>query len=711
MFLFVPLCVTWFIAANRTSDVLMNPQVEPAAAVLGAAAFVGLMIGYCQFAAERWRKTIGYVLHRGTSDGHVFVAKTIAGLCATAFLAIGPPIVYALVHMLTSEDRPIFQMQRVVELAWLSTLGVSAYGLGALVSQLHRAWWKEVLFGLVCVVALASIALRSTIMTSDDPTPHAVRYVAIQLAIGIVLLAVAFRLFMSRGDRDLPLPGASHAVIALLGILLFFAPLDFAAAAAEREWIQELRQQYPVVLRERAAGRLFAAAPTRRGEYLEVDGAGRIAPDATPLKWSLRDDESDPYELVYQPTWKERGSPFDSTQPVALNGSWVGLRFVYGTATSTVAAANGRFIVEGYLDLHAGVFRVFFTDFPYGRAPVSRPDLVLPRGLPMEVVIEKPRSTRRFSGHTVCLQRFPLGEEIQYMRDGGPPEYDAVCAVDLDDRSLWRIDPLDLETPAREVTLPGGDRFVRLESAHVSGEVHANYFSGWYEVRSPSKTFGFHGSALIVAGKRGLYAWNGDEFQRFERGPGASPGKGIASAIVVKSASELESHVDPLEPSIEVRSAGGSEVLFRYDYSPRREDGITVALIYMANLVRSPLTCVTSAFTTARNLEASVAASRSAPAPLLYNRHRPWLLIAVLALAVHSTRKVIQTLARRGAGGWTIGVWAVVTAVFGVYAYLLFRLLEPRGKPSLAVETPATAPVPMLIESRAQERAPATGSM
>lgn len=702
--LFVPLTFLWFTAAS-TRDVLMQPLQEPAAAVLATAGFGGLLIGYCQFHAERWRKTQGYALHRGTGEGRFFLAKVIAGLCATALLAIGPPLVFALWHRLNSPSASILQMQRIVELAWLSAFGISAYALGVLASQLNRAWWKEALFGLVGGAALAVIATLSTIMTPDDPMPHVTRYISIQVAIGLVLLAVGFRLFVRRGDSDLPLPSLPHAVLAPLGIVLFILPLAIGAASLEELRVLGLRSSYPILLRERATGRVLAVVPLERGAYAEVDAEGRLAPGAptisgSTISWFGRSTDDDAYDELYRPN---RGALtgdalliLSGSQMMALNGRWMQMQFTAG-ASETIAAASEQFIIQGFLDPHAGVVRAFFTEFPYGNrdSVIARPDLVLPRALPMALTLERPEPSGRFSGRAVVIAPPMPRDTSPSAYWERPATYRALCVADLGDRSLWRIDPLDMRAPVSEVTLPDGDRFVRLEQETFSRRLEPASFSVYYS-----------NATLVVAGERGLYVWNGDRFEPFE------PAASALTALDAKpSPRAATAYVDPLEPSVEVRGADGSSVLFSYDYAPRGVGArIDLALIYMASLVRSPVASVTSFFSDSpvdvgerdRRIEWF-------SEPLFHDGHRPLLLLANLALAFHVTRKVMRTLMQRGADKLTIGVWTILTALFGVFGYCLFRLLEPRGSSLGVSEAPASEPAPMLIESRAPAGAQAAG--
>ncbi len=688
LLLFVPLCVVW-VAALNARDVLMNPQEDAAISALATAGFAGLLIGYCQFSSERWRKTLGYALHRGTSDGHVFVAKLIAGLVATALLAIGPPIVFTLVHQVISSGEFVFQYQRIVELAWLSASGVGTYALGTMVAQLHRAWWKEAGFALAACGALTIVTISSTVMTVDDPAPHALRYVVIQMAIAGVLLAVAFRLFTQRGDSDLPLPAAPHVALGLLGIILFVLPLDLGAAAAESEWIQEIRRSYPILLRDRATGRVLAAARNDRGEFREVDASGEIVPSGTAALWSGEggwEGENSPYDVVHYPMTRPESVADDPLEPprgaAILNGRWSYLNFM-NSPVATVSAANGEFVVQGFLDLHAGVVRVFFSEFHPRKAPVARPDLVLPGGLPMALAIERPEPYGKFSSHSVAV--FPPTQRVPWTGEE-PSVYTTPCVVDARDRTMWRIDPLDLREPAREVTLPGGDRFVKIAGRSGPGYVTAPY-------------------AQYVEGERGRYAWNGTGFEAVEREAPAVAPTGDASKLVV-----LLNSSDPLEYVAEVRGADGSEVLYTYEYAPRGAyANARLALIYLTNVVRSPLRAVTSYFRTSADARARDATSGWA-AVLLYDQQRPLLLLVVLVVAALLTRQVIRTLVRRGASRGTIGVWAILTAVLGAYAYLLFRILEPRGLPTRVVGTTAS-PAPLLIESHAPNGAQAAGSI
>ena len=278
---------------------------------------------------------------------------------------------------------------------------------------------------------------------------------------------------------------------------------------------------------------------------------------------------------------------------------------------------------------------------------------------------------------------------------------------------MWRIDPLDLRAPVRELKLPDGDQFARLEFAERIGGARPAFFSDVYGTLDARGIVTWYGrrDALVVAGERALYTWNGDRFEPFERDPSAIVSTDVEVSITQSSAAGVETDSDPLEPSVTVRTADAADVLFTYDYRPQGlREHITVDLIYLVNLVRSPLGCTMSFFSATRDTAPRGLASGWARVPLFVNGHRPVLLLAVLALAFLVTRKVIKSLVQRGADRRTIGVWAVVTAVFGVYAYLLFRIFEPRGTSVVNSEAPASAPAPMLIESRAPAGAHAAGS-
>lgn len=672
LLLFVLLTAMWLLGAEF-GDVLVQPMDGPLFAVLCAAGGGGLFFALLQFHGERVRRTHDYLLHRGIDTRGIFGVKVLVGLCATFAVALGPVLVFALGHAIRSPLASVLQWDRVVELAWASALGASTYAAGALSAQLRRSTGAGLLFGGLGFVTLLALAPFSAIST--DGTSPALRYVAIQVAVALGLLCVAERLFARAGDADSPLPLALHRAISAIGIVLVVVPVLAFVGLVQMTMIDGVRGGYPVVRRDNESSRFYAMRPMPEGASAEVDSHGEIVPggvvSSLPV-WSSTASSHVVHRHDVAPTrttWDADDRILRGDPPIeAFNGEWERL-FFHGSFEGRVRVAGFESAV--FLDRREGVVHVFSTsmasrDTGFRSAPLH--DRVV------ATVLRRPDERARFSAQT-----FHLTSELRLDRS---PEsvFTVACLLDAADSTFWRVSPFEGGHAVRALSLPGGDRLVRLEYIDVP--------------RIPYH----YPEQMVIVGERGRYAWNGDELVLYPEPIVPEPTTPLDYEVVF---------VDPdvVNTRVEVRSTTDGAVLRTQEYGPQSAgDHLLVASAHMLALLRAPLGNAISysmSFEGAR--DSNVYDNMLLGERLFVAGKRLWLLVLCVALAAFSARAVVRRLRARGADIATTCAWGIGVALLGLPALWWFLLLEPRGK-SVARDAQVAPTPPMILCS--EERTP-----
>ncbi|MFN0244101.1 MAG: hypothetical protein ACKVWV_14515, partial [Planctomycetota bacterium] len=467
-------CALW-IGVYRPQDVLWAPNPDPVIAVLCAGGIGGFLLALFQFYAERITRTHGYLVHRGARAMDVFASKAIVGLVATYALACVPPLVFAAWQAVFSPFAATIQWERVAEFAWIGTFGICGYAAGAACAQLRRNAVNEICFGVAAGLTFAFFAHVSAIGTVESSP--AIRYVLIQLVVAAASLAVAYRLFARPVDRDLPLPRGIGAIVGVSGIVLVVGPVLVGNALTQENMQRSLRDERPVVLRERATARFLAVRDQGERQYAEIDAHGEVVLGAPLMSGDAIWGRSESHERISLPRFRpEELDPRNERLRVAassFNGRWHAHDF--GAIGATFFRAdNGGFDLRGYFDPHDGVMRLFFEPRPPWSREISVPGFSLASDRPFVVTLRRPDAPGRFSASTVSVDATRAGMESQN-----------VCLFDPADGTLWEIDPFDRAAPVRALALPGGDRVLDVAVTRLprAGEV--------------------------VVGERGSYGWDG----------------------------------------------------------------------------------------------------------------------------------------------------------------------------------------------------------
>lgn len=661
--LLVLVCALW-IGVYRPQDVLWAPAPDPVIAVLCAGGIGGFLLALIQFYAERIRRTHGYLVHRGARAMDVFVSKAIIGLVATYALACVPPLVFAAWKAAFSPFAATIQWERVAEFAWIGTFGLCGYAAGAACAQLRRNAVNEICFGVAAGLTFAFFAHISAMGTVESSP--AIRYVMVQLVVAAASLVVAYRLFARPVDRDLPLPRGIGAIVGVSGIVLFVAPALVGYALTQENMQRSLRDERPVVLRERATGRFLAVRDQGERRYAEIDAHGEVVLGASLLNWDAIWGRTESYERIPLPQFRAQELEARSGQrgvaTSSFNGRWNGLHFRDAGATF-FRADNGGFDLRGFFDPRAGVVHLFFEPRSWSRE-IAVPGFSLASDRPFAVTLRRPDARGRFSASTTSIE----APRADMQRRN-------VCLFDPADGSLWEIDPFDRAAPVRALSLPDGDRVVDAAMTRVQ--------------RADGGAF----ERDVVVGERGSYTWDGAELEPLD------------TAKLARADNERDYRValtdpDPIAPQFEIRSATDDTLLFSLDARPRGISAwATTAGLHLVALTRSPLFNTVSFLSPAdARMSTQLLGER-----LFFGQRRLATLLAGIAIAVIAARGTARRLRERGAGALAVRAWTIAILVLGPAAQWLFLILEPRK--SITANGPTSSDVEprtsLLIESRA----------
>ena len=517
------LSMIWAVAVPH--EAFLWPRPGSRVSVIAVAGVVGALLGAGMFALERWRQTEDYLVHRAGGARAAFRAKALVGLGAAALLGVGPAVFLWVRTVVGSPLGPIAQPERLFELVAFGAIALPTFAAGAFVVQLRRSRAAGLkILGAATLGALVLPSFPPMLVPSLWP----VEMIARDVLFALVVLALAERVTLARLDPELALPPRLFAGSLALGLVLVVFPLVMLASAGRGLVLHSLYKSYPAIVLDgaRDQGRWSAVEP----EELEAYGQpvrGNVA--YLPTRKVLRVADLD-------------HATFDPPQPAAMAG-WIPL-----DATNTLSRPMGRpfeaygkrFAILARFDPHAGVVHRFA--FESTRPGFSRPwpGSAPAPALPSYEVLRKPDGAR-FSPRTRVY--------------GWADDERVACLVDPVDGSLWSYSSAR-GAPLQRIELPGGDRFVELDTAldPVLASVDVGQrFGGWSHVR----------------GQQGTYVWTGREFALHEAHLPHIP---VAFASEPPAAGRERLVVEgegTLTPRAEVVDRASGEVLFAHDYAPR----------------------------------------------------------------------------------------------------------------------------------------------
>ncbi|MFN0007274.1 MAG: hypothetical protein ACKVXR_05150 [Planctomycetota bacterium] len=691
---FLVITLAWLVSV-RFWDALLPPASEMLMLVAISSALAGVVLGYLQFSAERWRGKFSYLCHRGTGVEGAFFAKTIAGLVATALVGLGPPVLYAIFASFASPNASIIQWSLLAVYALTATAGASLYGLGALAASLRRRTIAGIL--LIPVGASALWAISELLGSPwGDPSAEWL-FPIVHLALAAVFLGLVLRLTRSGVDRDLPLPRFVRLVAGILAVPLILLPADIGASILKGSFLDLVRSEYPMILRDRATDEIFPVVRGEQGGHFRLEAGGgageRVEPYAPQgpgpgfdlISWghgsSGLSDAAPPADL------------FETADPFATRRGLVPITMRYRGLEDQELAYTSN--VRIYLDRTRGVVRGFvFVNTQWGQSVG-----VGPRSSPFAIELGKPSGGGLFSPATMVLRgedgavsRLAKSLESEESKSP-PPGFQSLdyflgqaghgiwvdpCLHDPSDGSFWRMDLFDPKKRLSPVELPGGDRFVRLQALYRRSEIVLGRYGSWDE--DP-----------VVVGESGRYVWDGRKFVEFV------PSETLVTLDDAPSFLRYRIVVedpDPLRWTLRVLDAKEDREVFTHAYAPRSGKGSVAAAAAQASvLLRSPLanTLLFTGVITRKTDQGFDDGSE-----FLASGRRPLLFVLGLAVAVACAGACMRLLRRGGASLLGSALGSVFVLLFGPVALLVVWLLEPKGR---VRELPAarTVPEPALV--------------
>lgn len=689
----LPLVVTavlsaiW-LAAFELPDTLLRLSADAVGSVIAASAGMGALLGYVQFANERWFGTLGYLQHRGGGARAIFGAKASVGIPAAWLAGVVPPLVFAIVSA-CGPNAAVIHWERLVDYAILSLSAIAPYCAAAWTAQLRRGW-RDIVLLLSAAVSMPLVLLIAPMLLERVTVPFLVGWSALSVSLGAVLYVLALRAFRAGRDSEFALDTGQHvAAIALAGTFCLLVVSN--TGAAFQDWARaKLLRSYPRIVQDGATGEVFAAVPGGTDEMYRADRAGRadrargvagrvaratsqrvtttVTSDGT-LTTSAAPAVTNggtlrmlfsPYDTL---RLSRRSDPFASrattADPRSRRWGWdvLGIDHFYGAAPQ----ASGQFGRYRYFDRDAGVVRVITLASEYPPARTAGDPVALALDPPFEVAA--PRGDGK-----------PFSADTRY-RGGSANE---TCFIDFADRTLWGV-KIERGVPVvRALALPNGDELLPLEEWSAKQRTLASSFPG----RAGNYIWVAGGFVTVEAGQRESSAT--DETAGFS-----------TSLVGWKEVEVTVTDGDPLALAVSVvgETTRAEELAVVFEPHSVEQRALAFAL-QLATLLDPP-----GAVVAAHCLPERSSASAESPWPrdmLFAGGKRPALALVVAAWGVLLTVLVVRRQRRHGYAPVVVVLSALLTAIFGVWAFAWLALLDPR-RCSARTSAEATDPQAELV--------------
>ncbi len=670
--LFIAACTTWLIAV-RFDELLIAPNFKSCLVITGIATAIGAVLAFVQFAAERWRGTIGFAVHRAGAHAAVFAAKTLVGVPATIVLALGPIFVFAGWHALFSPNAAVMQSDRLLEYTVFASSGISGYALGALASQVRRSWWLDacvLVFGAFTVFVLSMVAIwsvRASLVASIAVV------LLVQALMFVSLSSLALKLMRGARDREQLFPNSQIAALAGLYLVFLVLPASILIGGAAEFARHSVLVQYPAIVQDRNDGNYrvldrFAREIVGR-TYMGDDHQRKTqAPVADIVYWPATQRLPDRRQVEEFEMHVLHGSSLSTLLP-----RW---DYLFSNQSHAISITHEpKLVMVDYLDRQQGSIRVFWTEVQEQSALAA--PFADKRSSPRarQQVLTKPNGGR-FSPSSIIAAR----------------DQDACCLIDFDDKTIWQVASTELDSAIVELQLPDHDSLARVEPLYSRAALGVGAFMRFRD-------------DLLFVGEQGKYMWRRDGFQAYSGNllPAShATEEPVPSSVADKlcAIQVRQTDFDPLEPAVEIRDGSGERTLFSYRYSPSTT--VAAAMLQAIVLLRPSITCVNSFADEKPVLDETDFASAAIKVyaePLLAQGRRPWLLVLNLAIAGICAYSIARRMRRLHAGRVTTVLVTAIVALFGLLAYVFFRGLVPSHPAPPTGDTPALESRALLIQS------------
>lgn len=663
-----------WLAAFEFRDVLQRPGSDAVSWVIATAAAMGALLGYLQFASERWFGTAGYLQHRGGGARAIFRAKASVGLPAAWLAGFVPPLVYAAVAA-CGPNAAVIHWERLFDCALLSLAAIAPYCAAAWTAQLRRGW-REIAILLWTAGSTPLVLLIADSWAENIGMSFTFVWVASCLGAGAALYSLALRAFRDARDRELALGDVQHIGAVVIGATACLLVVSNVSSAFQ-DWVNgELLRSYPRIWQDVQTGEVFAGVRGddreiyRTGADGEVDRtrgvAGYEASQTLRSIHNLADGRTvvttrsyvtdargvmKPVDASSEGTVREVFAPeraqsrsADVRLPQGSRRFGQGYWYHLGNERFEAAGPHSRVGVNSsrYFDREAGVVRV---------AALIDPVNALRNG-PLELALDPPYEITAPRGDG---RRFSEATECAYASGN-----DAVL-VDHGDNTLWHVH-IERGLPVIDsLALPDGDQLLPL----------AEYAS------RPRRT------GFPVRGRATDYSWVGrelvsvDRVRQEEAALRAQPG-----AITTSSEATVDANVtnvDPLAVGVSIVDIETRKELFDATFEPKSlQQRVYTLALQLATLLKPPAIVASSTFLLDPDEQSPRSVGLWGTEPLVAGGKRPWLVAVVLAWGAFLTIVVVREKRRYGYPAAVVVLSGVLTAIFGVWAVFWLSLLDPR---------------------------------
>ncbi|HVS18202.1 MAG TPA: hypothetical protein VMT18_06350, partial [Planctomycetota bacterium] len=316
-------------------------------AIVAVICFVqGVVLGYGQFAYERWQGTEAYLVHRSTGRAGAFHAKALAGLLSLATLVALPAAAFGAIHLAQHPYAGAASVVRLLLVALASCTAFVGYGAGALASNLGRSLAGRVGLALATSATVFLAVAFAVVPWTFGPLSMAGRLAVVVMGAGGILLWSARHVFAGTEGRTPGRARGASFVFAATTAALCLPPLVLAPYVGVAWAISGFEADAPHIVAD-AQGELYVARPTRRdrkelwqtnreitpfGKVFElVDLEGTPVPEARALHYTGLSNNDGPFETVFDSTYLHlpelgREDPIelwiDTSLPFDLTGPW-----------------------------------------------------------------------------------------------------------------------------------------------------------------------------------------------------------------------------------------------------------------------------------------------------------------------------------------------------------------------------------------------------
>lgn len=651
----------WFLIV--APDVALAPydsgQVAQHALIACFCLILGLVLGLGQFGSEHWSGTQAFLVHRGTGHRGAFHAKVLAGLIGLAPLVVVPPTAFVAVHVLGEEVSGRAAAINLLRMVGAGSVAVLGYAIGVLAAQVQRGWLVRI--GLALLGSLTGLLLLTVLyvprwIPSEHPLARLLLMEALVAAGLLVLARAAFEEAPFHGQARIACfvraAALSALCLPLLALASFFAVMTQSFASQDRHIVEDRQERLYIATRtdidreQLVAGReglspmgQVYSLTDERGELIELDAA-------LPYRG---------YEARF-PAWQEKQSP---------------------------ELPSYRTLFAPFVDSLISLSDAPELDFVRHPEPFawSGPWSELHVGTDWWVRVDQSTGTlwgARIPNTDPHWHRLTsLGTRVEVVQRSSPGSRPILC--DAKGRRLWSAtDSTKDSPPGLELApLPNGDHFVGIEPLLDESALRKGL---WQR----------HGGT-IVRGELDLYAFiDGTWFPWRELGDLARDGAAIAEELPRLQRWTLSATAQRGSLSrVEVFDArtGQPRIVLELPPSSRAAELWCLTLPPVA-------TWISWASPAGPAWDPRLLRIGLAEVSLLRGQTRTWIPALLLVGCAFLVRDLWRRLHHGGAPIELRLWWCGLTALLGLPAYVLCRLIEPRAKYTPWVTAACLRPLP-----------------